>query len=331
MAESDRSVSETVAIVLAAGRSTRMKGDLPKVLHAVCGQPMLRHVLTACRLAGADRVIVVVGHGKDLVMEAFDSDTDVTWIEQTEQNGTGHAVLCCREQLEDFEGDVLVIAGDMPLVRRVTLADLIETRRSRGDALSLATTILDNPAGYGRIIRGAEGELEGIVEHRDCTDEQLAIREVNPSYYCFDAQAMVGALDRIEPNPSSGERHLPDVVGVLRSAGSGVSAVVAVAAEEAMGVNSRLDLAAVARIMQDRIQLSLMNEGVTIVDPDNTWIDVEVTIGSDTTIYPFTVIGAGATIGEGCRIGPLASIAAGETLPDGAVAGPSVTVGADAQ
>ncbi|MHC4696334.1 MAG: NTP transferase domain-containing protein [Planctomycetota bacterium] len=330
MAEGETSLAETVAIVLAAGKSTRMKSDLPKVLHEVCGQPMLRCVLTACRLAGVDRLMVVVGHGKDRIMEAFAGDADVTWVEQAQQKGTGHAALCCREELKDFEGNVLVIAGDMPLIRRVTLADLIETRSRRGDALSLATTVLDDPAGYGRIIRTEEGELEAIIEHRDCTDEQLAILEVNPSYYCFDAQALFSALDEVEANPSSGECHITEVVRVLRASGRSVSAVVTLAAEEAMGVNSRLDLAAVARIMQDRIQLSLMNEGVTIVDPDNTWIDADVTVGSDTTVYPFTVIGVGATIGTGCRIGPLATIGAGETLPDGTVVGPSASVGASA-
>lgn len=321
---------ETVAIVLAAGKSKRMKSDLPKVLHEICGQPMLRYVLTACRLAGVDRLMVVVGHGKDRVVEAFTGEADLTWVEQTEQKGTGDAVLCCRDELKGFEGNVLVIAGDMPLIRRVRLADLIETRNRRGDALSLATTMLDDPTGYGRIIRNAEGELEGIIEDRDCSDEQLAIREVNPSYYCFDAQALFSALEQIEASPSSGEWHITDVVRVLRSSGRSVSAVVTLAAEEAMGVNSRLDLAAVARIMEDRIQLSLMNEGVTIVDPDNTWIEADVTVGSDTTIYPFTVIGVGAAIGAGCRIGPLASIAAGETLPDRTVVGSSVSVGAGA-
>ncbi|MFQ5590535.1 MAG: NTP transferase domain-containing protein [Phycisphaerae bacterium] len=330
MAESSASLDKTLAIILAAGRSTRMQSDVPKVLHEVCGQPMLRHVLTACRLAGVDRLIVVVGHGKDQVMQAFSGDGDITWVEQADQKGTGHAVQACSEELDGVEGNLLVIAGDMPLVRRVTLSSLLETRVRRGDALSLATAFLDNPAGYGRIIRDADGQLEAVVEHKDCTDEQLAIKEVNPSYYCFDCKAALNAIGQIGPNPASGELQITDIVRVLREGGRGVSAVVTVGAEDAMGVNSRLDLAAVSRVMQDRIQLSLMNEGVTIVDPDNTWIEAEATAGVDTTIYPFTVIGAGATIGSGCRIGPLVSIRPGEMVPDGSVVGSPVSVGTGA-
>lgn len=307
-----------------------MKSDLPKVLHDVCGWPMLRHVLTACRLAGVDRLLVVVGHGKKRVMDAFSADFDVTWVEQAMQKGTGHAVLCCREKLEGFSGNVLVIAGDMPLVRRVTLANLMETRAHRGDALTLATAKIDDPTGYGRIVRDADGQLETIVEQRDCTDEQRAIREVNPSYYCFDSQHLFEALDQVKVNPKSGECYLTDVVDVLRASGKGVSAVVSVDPEEAIGVNSRLDLAAVTRVAQDRIQLTLMEEGVTIVDPDNTWIEADVSIGRETTIRPFTVIGVGATIGEGCCLGPHAVIATGETVPDGAVVGPMACAGASA-
>jgi len=323
-------LSDTAAIVLAAGKSVRMKSDLPKVLHEICGRPMLSYVLSACRLSGVDRTIVVVGHGKDRVIEAVGNEPEVTWVDQKEQKGTGHAVLCCRDALKGFSGSVLVIAGDMPLVQRLTLANLLEMRDRRGDALTLATTVLDDPTGYGRIIRDADGELEAIVEHKDCTDKQRRIREVNPSYYCFDAEPMFDALDKVEANSATGELYLTDAVEILRSSGAGVSAVVSVPAEEAMGVNSRLDLAIVARRMQDRIQLALMNDGVTIVDPDNTWIEADVTIGSDTTIQPFTVIGAGATIGEGCRIGPLALIGAGETLPDKAAVGPTACTGARA-
>lgn len=323
-------MSDTAAIVLAAGKSVRMKSDLPKVLHEICGRPMLSYVLSACRLAGVDRMIVVVGHGKDRVIDAVGNEPEVTWVDQKEQKGTGHAVLCCRDALKGFSGSVLVIAGDMPLVQRLTLANLLETRDRRGDALTLATTVLDDPTGYGRIIRDADGELEAIVEHNDCTDEQRRICEVNPSYYCFDAEPMFDALDKVEANSATGELYLTDAVEITRSSGAGVSAVVSVPAEEAMGVNSRLDLAIVARRMQDRIQLALMNDGVTIVDPDNTWIEADVTIGSDTTIQPFTVIGAGATIGEGCRIGPLALIGAGETLPDKAAVGPTACTGARA-
>ncbi len=320
-------MSEVAAIVLAAGKSTRMMSDLPKVLHEICGRPMLAHVLNACRVAGVDRLIVVVGHGKELVMKRFAVDHDVEWVEQTEQRGTGHAVLCCQETLKGFTGTVLVIAGDMPLVRREALTELIEAREQSGDALTLATTMLDEPAGYGRIVRDSAGRLEAIVENRDCNDEQRAIREVNVSYYCFDAQRLFAALKRIEPEASKGEYYLTDTVRILRAEGHGVSATVKVAPEDALGINSRIDLALVGRAMQDRLQRALVDEGVTIVDPDNTWIEADVSVGTETTIYPFTFIGAGATIGERGRIGPFACVRAGVTLNDGAVVGPTTMNG----
>ena len=174
-----------------------MKSDLPKVLHEICGRSMLGYVINACRLAGVDKLVVVVGHGKDQVRERFESERDVTWVKQGEQRGTGHAVNCCRASFKKFSGSVLVVAGDMPLVRRVTLASLIQARQQSGDAVTLATTVLDDPTGYGRIVRDGEGRLEAIVEHRDCTEEQREIREVNPSYYCFEAKRLFEALKKV--------------------------------------------------------------------------------------------------------------------------------------
>ena len=323
---------EAAAIVLAAGKSTRMKSSLPKVMHEICGRPMLGYVLQACRLAGVDRLIVVVGYDKEKVVERFaeEPDFEIEWIEQTEQHGTGHAVLCCRAALTGFSGSVLVVAGDMPLVHRETLSRLLELRARSGDAVTLATALLEDPTGYGRIVRDSEGRLEAIVEHRDCTEEQREIHEVNPSYYCFDADRLFQSLDAVESDPETGEYYVTDAVRLLREAGHGVSAEVGIPAADAQGVNSRGDLVTVNRAMQDRIQLSLMEDGVTIVDPDNTWIEAGVTIGSDTTIYPFTFVGTGAVIGENCRIGPLARVGAGETVPDGAVVGCATTVGARA-
>ena len=320
-------LGETAAIILAAGKSTRMKSDLPKVLHEVCGRPMLGYVISACRLAGVDRLVVVVGHGKDQVIDRFEAERDIRWVEQAEQNGTGHAVMCCRDELQGVDGSVLVIAGDMPLVRREVLSELLEGRQQSGDALSLATTVLDDPTGYGRIVRDGEGGVQAIVEHRDCIDRQREICEVNPSYYCFDGGSLFESLDQVEPAGAKGEYYLTDVVRVLYDSGRGVSATVRVPFEDAMGVNSRLDLARIGRLMQDRIQLDLMNEGVTIVDPDNTWIEADVVVGANTTVYPFSFIGRGATLGEGCRIGPFVHVAAGETLGEGAVVGSAALSG----
>ena len=318
-------MSELAAIVLAAGKSIRMKSDLPKVLHETCGRPMLSYVLNACRLTGVDRLIVVVGYGKDKVIDRFAAEADVTWVDQTQQKGTGHAVLCCRNELEGLaeDGSVLVIAGDMPLIRRETLANLVQSRSRSGHAVTIATTVLDDPTGYGRIVRDEQGNLAAIVEEVDCTAEQREIREVNPSYYCFDPSRLFGALDDVQPSGSKGEYYVTDAIRILRANGCSVSADVSVPSEDAMGINSRLDLAAINRVMQDRIQLALMDEGVTIVDPDNTWIEAEASIGRESIINPFTVIGAGSTIGEGCRIGPFARVAPGETIEDGAVVGPA--------
>jgi bifunctional UDP-N-acetylglucosamine pyrophosphorylase/glucosamine-1-phosphate N-acetyltransferase len=280
---------------------------------------MLGYVVSACRLAGVDRMLVVVGHGKDKVFEEFEAERDITWVEQTKQRGTGDAVLCCRKELDGFTGSLLVIAGDMPLVRRQTLAELIEVREESGDAVTLATTVLDDPTGYGRIVRDSAGNLEAIVEHRDCDEEQRDIHEVNPSYYCFDAARLFDALENIEPAASKGEYYLTDVVRIMREAGHGVSAKVKVPPEDAMGINSRIDLAAVGRVMQDRLQSALVEDGVTITDPDNTWIEADVSIGRETVIAPFTFIGMGATIGAGCRVGPFAHVRAGESVKDGTV------------
>lgn len=294
-----------------------MKSDLPKVLHEVCGRPMLSYGLKACRSAGVNRLIIVVGHGREQIRRRFAGEADITWVEQEEQHGTGHAVLRCREALADFTGSVLVVAGDMPLLKSSTVADLLALRERDGDVLTLVTTTLDDPTGYGRIVRDEAGGLEAIIEHRDCSEEQLSIREVNPSYYCFDAQAMFDSLEQVKPGPVDGEIHLTETVGVLRAMGRPVSANVAVPPEDATGINSRRDLAVVNRLMEDRIQLALMDEGVTIVAPEATWIEADVSIGSDTTIYPFTFIGAGARIGKDCRVGPFAHVEGDETVEAG--------------
>ncbi|MGB0717086.1 MAG: bifunctional UDP-N-acetylglucosamine diphosphorylase/glucosamine-1-phosphate N-acetyltransferase GlmU [Phycisphaerae bacterium] len=323
-------MEQSAAIILAAGKSTRMQSELPKVLHPICGRPMLGFVLSACRLAGVDRLVVVVGHGREQVQEAFSAERDITWVEQTEQLGTGHAVQVCREALSGFRGSVVVVAGDMPLIQRETVAQLLHIRHESSAAMTMATTRLDDPTGYGRILRDGEGRLAGIIEHRDCDDEQLGIQEVNPSYYCFDSERLFSSLDALSPG-SSGEIYLTDIVEYFRSQGQPVSAEIEVAAEDAMGINTRLALARVARVMQDRIQWGLMSNGVTIVDPDNAWIESDVSIGQDSVIYPFTFVGKGANIGEKCQIGPFAHIPAGETIADGEKVESTLTPGLGAR
>jgi len=325
-------VSSTAAIILAAGKSTRMKSDLPKVVHDVCGKPMLWHVIHACHQAGARRILVVVGHGKDTVIEAI-TECDpglldcVEWIEQTEQLGTAHAVLECESKLSGFDGAVLTIAGDMPLLRSETLTELLMRHNETGDAVTLATCELSDPGGYGRIVHDKSGQLAGIVEDRDCTDAQREINEVNVSYYCFDGRRMFDLLNRIGCDNAKGEYYITDAVKIALEAGEGAGALPAVPAEDAMGINSRHDLAIVSRAMQDRIQANWMQHGVTIVDPASAWIESGCRIGQDSVVYPFSFIGAGASVGAACRIGPGVTIASGSVVPNGVVTGGGVWSG----
>jgi bifunctional UDP-N-acetylglucosamine pyrophosphorylase/glucosamine-1-phosphate N-acetyltransferase len=311
----------SAAVILAAGRSTRMVTDLPKVLHEICGRPMLAYVVDACRKAGIERIVVVVGYRKEEVIAAFRNDPDVEFVHQETQKGTGHAVQICKDALADLDGNVLIIAGDMPLLRPETLQLLIETHERETSAVTLATAVLDDPTGYGRIIRDAYGNLQGIVEHGDCTPEQRKIREINPSYYCFDRNLLFAALAEVKPNNVKGEYYLTDALHILIHRGCRAVAVTAVAAVDAMGVNSRQQLADVGKIMQERIQDKLMTQGVTIVDPPNTWIDARASIGRDTIIHPFTYIHGVVAIGRRCSIGPFAYLRDGTRLADDVVVG----------
>ncbi len=318
------------AIILAAGKSTRMKSDLPKVMHEICGQPMLAYVIDACRHAGVDQFHLVVGFGKESVTSTFAHESGISFIEQREQKGTGHAVQMCRDAFKGFTGDVIVIAGDMPLIRSDTLKDLVGSHRAAAAAASIATTVLSNPTGYGRIIRTPKGEFTAIVEHRDCTPEQLAVTEVNPSYYCFDAASLFDAIDKITPNNAKGEYYITDALTILKDAGKKVLAATRVPAEDATGINSRSELAQVAHLMRMRICTGWMEQSVTIVDPDNTWIDSRAVIGPETIIRPFSYIEGNARIGAGCVVGPFAFVGAGAVVNDGATVGPGALTAFDA-
>lgn len=297
------------AIVLAAGKSTRMRSEVPKVLHEICGRPMLGYVLEACRDAGAREILVVVGHGQQRVRECFGGEGDLIWVEQAEQKGTGHAVQMCEQHLaRRGEEAVLVVAGDMPLLRGAVLRALLEAHRSAGNAATVATAVLDDPTGYGRILRDGQGRFLGIAEDRDATDAQRAIREVNVSCYCFQPGPLLEALGEIRPDNAKGEYYLTDVLGVLRERGERVDAVALVPPEQALGVNTRADLAVISRLMQDRIQASWMERGVTIVDPESTWIEYGASAGADVTIYPFSFVARGARIEPGSRVGPFAHV-----------------------
>jgi bifunctional UDP-N-acetylglucosamine pyrophosphorylase / glucosamine-1-phosphate N-acetyltransferase len=319
------------AIILAAGKSTRMKSRRPKVLHEVCGRPMLDHVLRACYAAGCQHVIIVVGHGKDEVMSLFAHDRRITWVEQTEQLGTGHAAQMCVKELkkiggESHRGDVFILAGDGPLIRGDVLKTLLQAHHDDHAAASMATAILDDPTGYGRVIRDAEGNFVEIIEQLDATPEQREIKEVFPSYYCVRAEDLLFSLAKLTNDNKKGEYYLTDIFGILRKAGRGVAAVQAVAADDVIGVNTRQHLADVDAIMQERIQRHLREAGVTIVSPINTYVEAGVNIGPDTVIEPFTFIGRDSSVGRDCTVGPFACLPRESILSDGASVAGNVTV-----
>ncbi|MCL5282092.1 MAG: NTP transferase domain-containing protein [Planctomycetes bacterium] len=315
-------MAERVAILLAAGVSSRMNTHLPKVLHEVTGRPMLAYVLDACRSVGVEKIYVVVGFGADQVKERFaEESSDIVWVQQPKQMGTAHAVMCCQEHLAGFAGETLVLCGDGPLIRAKTLQTLIEKHEAEHSAATLATAVLEDPTGYGRIIRDAYGNMQGIIEDSDCTPAQRAVREVNPSYYLFNNQVLFGALERVKPDNVKGEYYLTDALAVIIASGCKVIAVTAVRPEEAVGVNSRAQLSVASKIMQHRIQQELMEHGVTIVDPENTWIDARAKIGQDTVIEPFVYIHGEVKIGRDCRIGPFAFLRHGTAIGDDVVLG----------
>lgn len=242
------------AIILAAGKGTRMESDLPKVLHPVCDKPMLSYVLDTARQAGSDRLLVVVGHKAELVQDTFAGEaSDISWVIQSPQMGTGHAVMVCKQELADLEGPVLVLAGDGPLIRPETLRELIETHRTSGAACTLATCILPEPGGYGRILRDASGELAGIVEALDATDEQKAVKEVNVSIYCFDAAALRDVSARLTNENAKGEYYLTDALGLLAADGQKLAAVAAVPPADVLSINTLEELQKVSDIMAARM------------------------------------------------------------------------------
>ena len=295
-------MQEMVAVILAAGKGTRMKSSLPKVLHGVGGKPMLRHVMDAAQAAGATRSIVVVGFGGEQVAAAMGAGAE--YVTQAEQLGTGHAVMQTKEILRGFEGTVLLLCGDTPLLTAVTLQSLCEAHRGSGAAATVLTAILANPSGYGRILRDADGGVTGIVEQKDATPEQLSIGEINTGNYCFEATALFGALDGLTCDNAQKEYYLTDVLSILAQAGQKVGAVQVADFEETLGINSRAQLAEAEAVLRRRKLVDLMESGVTVMDPASTFIDTGVSIGRDTIIYPFTWIEGDTVIGEECLIGP---------------------------
>jgi bifunctional UDP-N-acetylglucosamine pyrophosphorylase/glucosamine-1-phosphate N-acetyltransferase len=294
--------SNVVAVILAAGEGTRMRSNIPKVLHPICGSPMIEHVLAAVEEAGIQRRIAVIGHGQSLVSDHLGERAE--YVVQEDRKGTAHAVMMTRDKLADFSGDVLICCGDTPLLKGETLARLVEKRRISGAKAIVLTAELADPTGYGRILRDALGRVIRVVEQKDCTPEEAEISEVNTGVYCVEGKMLFDALDKVDNNNAQSEYYLPDVLQILAAQRFKVDGIPTPDATEMVGVNSRKQLANAGKIMRLRIVEQLMQDGVTIVDPESTFIHRSVEIGRDTIIHPFTTIEGATQIGESCDIGP---------------------------
>ncbi|MHB1000178.1 MAG: bifunctional UDP-N-acetylglucosamine diphosphorylase/glucosamine-1-phosphate N-acetyltransferase GlmU [Armatimonadota bacterium] len=295
-------MSDMAAIILAAGKGTRMKSKLPKALHPLCGKAMTRFIIDACRESGIDDCIVVVGHGAEQVQEGLGSD--VRYAVQEEQRGTGHACMQTMALLDGVEGSVLVTPGDTPLVTSSILSKLISQHESTGDDATVLTAVLDDAGHYGRVVRDGDGCVTGIVEAKDASPEQKKIGEINTAIYCFKLPLLRKYLTKITPANAQGEFYLTDVIGLMAADGLKVGAVVSEDPDVVLGINNRVDLAYLTGIIRRKIINQLMIDGVTVIDPDSTYVDVGVQIGQDTTLYPQTTIEGKSIIGEGCVIGP---------------------------
>ncbi len=300
-------MQETVAVILAAGKGTRMKSALPKVLHAVGGQSMLRHVMTAAEQAGAKRTIVVVGFGGDQVQTEIGAAAE--YVLQAEQLGTGHAMMQAQPALAGYTGTVLLLCGDTPLLTGNTLQQLVAAHQQSGAAATVLTATPADATGYGRILRDKSGQVLGIVEQKDATPEQKQIGEINTGIYCFEAAPLFAALAGLTCNNAQQEYYLTDVLAILAQAGQRVGAVEVADFQETLGINSRVQLAEAEKILRQRKLLELMDSGVTVMDPASTFVDASVSIGEDTVLYPFTWLEGETTIGRNCRIGPNSRIA----------------------
>jgi len=288
------------ALVLAAGQGKRIKSDLPKVLHKVCGKEMLKHVIDSIRRSGIDDIDVIIGKGAELVKERT-SDKNVSYSLQAEQLGTGHAVRCAEEFLKDKNGVVAIFAGDTPLIKQSTIEKLFKNHIENENAATILTSIVEDPTGYGRIVRDKNDQVLKIVEHKDCNEEELKINEMNTAIYCFDIELLVNALGKINNNNNQGEYYLTDIIEILKSENKSVGAVVT-EYEETIGVNSRVQLAEAEEILRNRINLKHMENGVTLIDSKTTYIGIDVEIGKDTIIYPNNILEGNTKIGDNCLL-----------------------------
>ncbi|MEU9502494.1 bifunctional UDP-N-acetylglucosamine diphosphorylase/glucosamine-1-phosphate N-acetyltransferase GlmU [Streptomyces sp. NPDC048196] len=320
-------------VVLAAGEGTRMKSATPKVLHALCGRSLVGHVVAASRELDPEHLVVVVGHAREQVRAHLSEvDPGVRTAVQHEQRGTGHAVRTALEELGDsgvvLDGTVIVVCGDTPLLTGETLRRLGETHAADGNAVTVLSAEVPDATGYGRIVRdAASGAVTAIVEHKDATDAQRAIREINSGVFAFDARLLVDALGKVRTDNSQGEEYLTDVLGIVRAAGHRVGAAVAADHREILGINNRVQLAEARRLLNERLLERAMLAGVTVVDPASTFVDVSVSFEQDVTVHPGTQLLGATHVASGAEVGPHSRLT-DSSVGEGAVVSFTVAEGA---
>jgi bifunctional UDP-N-acetylglucosamine pyrophosphorylase/glucosamine-1-phosphate N-acetyltransferase len=312
------------ALILAAGEGTRMFSEIPKVAHRVLGVPMVELVAEAARDAGCERVVAITGHQAELVEALIPG---VECVQQDRRLGTGHAVMCARDALAGIGGSLVVLSGDTPLMTPETIAGLIALREANGSVATLLTAHLSDPTGYGRIVRGRDGQVEAIVEEKDCSPTQRAIEEVNTGTYCFDGAVLFAHLDRLTTSNAQGEYYLTDIVALFNAEGMVVSAMATDDPLETLGVNTRVQLAEATRVLQARVNRRHMLAGVTMTDPGLVWVSPHVTIGRDVEILPMTFLVGATTVGNGAVLGPNTRVTDSH-VAEGAVVDSSVVVSA---
>ena len=294
---------ETVAaVILAAGKGTRMKSELIKVLHPAAGRPMIFWSVEAARAVGAIPVVLVVGHQANAVRNTFRGAEDIRCAMQEQQLGTGHAVSCACEELAGFSGTVLILCGDTPLLTAGTLERLIAHHHENCASLTVLTALMNNPYGYGRVVRDQTGRVTRIVEQKDATPEEQSICEINSGIYCMESGFLLANIGLINSDNAQKEFYLTDLLSIAVAKGLACLALSTNDTDEIMGVNDRAQLAEASRILRQRINSDLMISGVSLSDPDHTYIDHGVSIGSDTIIHPNCFIGGGTVIGRGCTV-----------------------------